>query len=1113
MKTQTRPHNSYQLLIEKLNIFIKKYYTDILIRGFIIALAILLTALLIAVFSEYFGHFSQNVRAFIFYSFVTLFLAVFIFLILIPILKIFQFGKILTHRKAAQIISKHFSDIQDKLINILELKSMTQADSSSQELIQAAVEQKIKNLKTLNFSQAIDLKTNKKYFKYTLPGVFIFVLILIFYPGIFPESTARIVNYSTFYAKPAPFIFISLNDTLNCKKGNDFEIIVKIKGDYIPDQVFLEYQGKSFLMNRKPKTKSEFTYIVKNILKSIDFQFQAENYRSAFFLLNIQPTPVILNFSIHAEVPKYTKQKNSEVSNTGDLTVPEGTKITWNFHTSDADNLVIKTPSGFLFPVKLENTFQLIKTLKSSLPYSVFPENKFFKTPDFVSYTITIIPDLFPEINVNELKDSANFFVSYFNGIVNDDYGFKNLFFNYRIVSKQNPDENIKFEKLPIVLDFDRMKQEFYFTFKFSDIDKNPDNYIEYYFEIFDNDAVNGSKATKTPINSFKTPDYEQIKNLDNESQKNIQSKINQSIKLANELKNDINNLNQKNLDGNTSEWEKTQMLKNISEKQELLQELLKETAKENQMKNELQNNFNQQQKDLLEKQKQIEDLLNKTMDDDLKKLLEQIKQLQEKFNQQQQENLSKDLKINYDDLSKQLERNLELLKRYDVEKSIDNTIENLNKLAQKQEELSKKNELSKSENQEIKDEQNLINEQFERIKKDWNEILDKNKDLKSPMKLDDLKNETEEILQDLKKTNEMLEKSSSKKSSESQKSNSKKMEKMAENMQNMMSSMQSDSKSEDLENLKQISKNLLTFSFSQEKVMTTITQLAQNSPEFDKNIKTQIAIKDDFTVIRDSLNALAERLPAINYMIQKELSVVNQNLNKSIDLLRDGKKRMAQSNQQLIMTSANNLALMLSEIIQQMQNQEGGGGGGKSDNKRGKKPSFGEMQQQQESLKKQLESMLQQMKDGNGKPNPNATNKKLAQMLAQQEIFQQMMQEMQNSNEISPEAARILNEIKQINEQNQKDLINRNITPELLQRQQKITTRLLEAENAQNKRETDDKRESNEAKDKKYNSAKDYFKKSDKKSGFDENLYKSNLNLNHFYKSLYDNYRQNIEK
>jgi hypothetical protein len=152
-------------------------------------------------------------------------------------------------------------------------------------------------------------------------------------------------------------------------------------------------------------------------------------------------------------------------------------------------------------------------------------------------------------------------------------------------------------------------------------------------------------------------------------------------------------------------------------------------------------------------------------------------------------------------------------------------------------------------------------------------------------------------------------------------------------------------------------------------------------------------------------------------------------------------------------------------------------------------------------------------MKDGNGKPNPNATNKKLAQMLAQQEIFQQMMQEMQNSNEISPEAARILNEIKQINEQNQKDLINRNITPELLQRQQKITTRLLEAENAQNKRETDDKRESNEAKDKKYNSAKEYFKKSDKKSGFDENLYKSNLNLNHFYKSLYDNYRQNIEK
>jgi hypothetical protein len=1084
-----------------------------LIRGAIISFSVILSSFLIAVFSEYYGHFSETVRAVIFFGFLAVFTINFINFIFVPILKLFQIGKTLSHKTAAIIISKYFPEIQDKLTNILELKEMFDENQNDKTLILAAVDQKIANLKAFNFANAVDLKNNKKYLKYAVPALFVFLLILIVSPGIFPESAGRIVNYSKVYEKPAPFNFILQNDTLNCKKGTDFTLKMKIYGEYVPEEIFIEQNGKSFLMSRSGNSKTEFTYVFKNILQTTDFSFQAETYNSKQFTLNVMPSPVILNFALHAEVPKYTKQKNIDVSNTGDLTVPCGTKITWNFATSDAEVLKIKTENKYEFPQKSENKFTLTKILKQSMPYSITVSNKYFETPNYVNYNINVIPDLYPEILVNEIKDSANFFVAYFNGQINDDYGFKKLNFNYRVVSKQNPDENTKYEKTNINLNFDALKQEFYYTFNFSEINKNPENTIEYYFEIFDNDEVNGSKSTKTSVNSFKILDFQEIKKLENDVQQNIQSKISQSVKLANELKNDINNLNQKNLDGNSTEWEKTQMLKNISEKQEMLQDLLKETAKENQQKNELQNNFNEQQKDLLEKQKQIEDLLNKTMDEDLKKLLDQIKELQQKYDQQKQEKLSKDMKMNYDDLSKQLERNLEMLKRYDVEKSVDQTIDNLKKLSDKEKKLAEKNENSKNENQQIKDEQKQVKDEFENLKKDWNDVLEKNKELKNPMKLDDFKKQSDEISEDLKKTEDQMNKSKSQKSSESQKSNSQKMQKMAKDMQSMMESQQSESNSEDIENLKQIEKNLITFSYSQEKVMTNISKLTVNNAEYDKNTKKQISLKDDFTIIRDSLNSLAVRVPAINYMIQKELGTVNNNLNTTIDLLHDSKKRDAGNNQQLIMTSANNLALMISEIISQMQNQQGSGIGGKSDNKRGKKPSLGEMEKGQQSLKKQLENMLQQLKDGQGKQDQNSQNKQLAKMLAQQEIFQQMLQDLQNGNDLSPEAAKILNEIKQMNEQNQNDLINKNITPELIQRQQKITNRLLEAENAQNQRETEEKRQSKEADDKKFNSAKDYFKKSDKKSGFDENLNKSNLNMNHFYKSLYDNYRQNLEK
>jgi hypothetical protein len=49
--------------------------------------------------------------------------------------------------------------------------------------------------------------------------------------------------------------------------------------------------------------------------------------------------------------------------------------------------------------------------------------------------------------------------------------------------------------------------------------------------------------------------------------------------------------------------------------------------------------------------------------------------------------------------------------------------------------------------------------------------------------------------------------------------------------------------------------------------------------------------------------------------------------------------------------------------------------------------------------------------------------------------------------------------------EKTETELVNKQLTAEMLKRQQQILTRLLEAENAERQRETDNKRESNSAK------------------------------------------------
>jgi len=170
-------------------------------------------------------------------------------------------------------------------------------------------------------------------------------------------------------------------------------------------------------------------------------------------------------------------------------------------------------------------------------------------------------------------------------------------------------------------------------------------------------------------------------------------------------------------------------------------------------------------------------------------------------------------------------------------------------------------------------------------------------------------------------------------------------------------------------------------------------------------------------------------------------------------------------------------------------------------------------MRQQQQGLKEQLEQMIQQMKDGQGKLDPKSTNKQLAKMIAEQEVFKDMLSDMINNSSLSPESAQKLKEIKNLVEQNERDLANKNITPTLLKRQSQIVTRLLEAENSEYQREIDKKRESKESKIENFSNPKEIFQYKSKNSKFDELLNTSSLKLYKFYDKKYKEYLLKLEE
>src|ERR1700744_3109834 len=168
---------NYDVLIEKIDTFIRKYYLNSLLRGLIFLGAGLFSAYVVITISEYFGNFNSFFRGILFYGFILLNLGLIGWLIIPSLLAWLKLGKTLTHDQAAEIIGKHFNDINDKLLNTLQLKKLSDVDSRHRELIEASIDQKIENLKPVRFPSAINIKENSKYLKWALVPLAVILVI------------------------------------------------------------------------------------------------------------------------------------------------------------------------------------------------------------------------------------------------------------------------------------------------------------------------------------------------------------------------------------------------------------------------------------------------------------------------------------------------------------------------------------------------------------------------------------------------------------------------------------------------------------------------------------------------------------------------------------------------------------------------------------------------------------------------------------------------------------------------------------------------------------------------------------------------------------------------
>jgi hypothetical protein len=1054
---------------------------------------------------EYNFYFNKGIRKILFFGFLILGGLLLWTWIIRHLLGYFRLGKVISHEQAATIIGAHFTNVKDKLLNILQLKQQA-SNAYSMDLINASIEQKTAEIKIVPFPKAIDLGKNRKFLPYVLPPALLLFILLLVAPNIIKDSTDRIIRNNEEFAKPAPFSFIIDNsEDLEVIQFEDYSLDVKVDGSVLPTEAFIEIESYPYKMTKTGP--DQFSYTFKNVNKNASFKLTSGIVRSREFELNVLSRPKLGGLQLKLDYPSYTGLRDISSQNNGDVIIPEGTRIKWNLQAFNTDSVSFQFGNDDKLSAQIEtdNSFSFDKRIYKDSPYKLFVSNNEIPWPDSFTYNIGVIKDQYPTIEVQSFNDSLQKDPwIYFAGEAGDDYGIKRLTFNYTTHDPRGIEEEAQIKDLTVK----GIQTPFKYSWDYSEISTKAGYTINYFFEVFDNDGIHGSKSTKSRIMTFKLPSMEEIEEKNEENSKEIKEDLAEALERTKKLQKDINKFKDKLLTEKKIDWQHQKELEQLMQREKEIKEQLQKAQEKLQENMENMEKFGENNEELLEKMEKLQELFNELENQKLEELMEKFEELFEKMEKEDLLEMMEEMSSEEKETEMELDRLLELFKQMEVEQQVKEQLEKIQELAKKEDDLRKDTEEQSKEQEDLIQEQKDINEEFEDIKKDMKELTKKNKALSKPKDLGKPDEKMEDIEQDLKDSQDQLEQNDNTKASEYQKKASQKMKQMQQKMSGGMSGGGSQQTQEDIKKIRQLLENLIGLSFEQEELLTGIKGTNPHTPLFISQVREQFKLKDDFKMIADSLHEMSKRVIEIESFVSEKILDIEGGFEKGLKFLEERTVDKAVAEQQGIMKNTNDLALMMSDAMENMQMQmsqpnqmcnKPGEGKGKD----GKVP-MDKIGEGQEQLNKDMQGMK---KSKEGKP----TSKEFAQMAARQnalkEALRKIKQDMQQHGQGGGQLQEIIDQMEKI----EVDLVNKKLTDEMHMRQKDILNRLLEAEKADRQRKWDDKRESKSARQIERTLPPELKKYLEEREQQIEQLYEVSPNLKPFYKQLVEEYYKSL--
>lgn len=747
---------------------------------------------------------------------------------------------------------------------------------------------------------------------------------------------------------------------------------------------------------------------------------------------------------------------------TGDLSGLEGTTADVTYHLSlpvASAHVQLDTPGAAPIPLvvsgdgtALRGTIRLMQPAHYRLvvaPKGSGPHADPSQTVN-AQYAIAPTPDAPPTVAIVQPDDDAQLPVDQTVTLATeatDDFGLREI----AVVAWKDGAEASKTRRVLAPLHGEREDRRAG-AWSLSGFGLTPGQSVLYYVEAVDNDAVRGGQVTRSAVRKITFPTLADLMARAADTHEESAKDLSQLLDQGKSVQQDLQKMANEARGSQSTSWEDKKSLEDAIAQQQQIAEGLDKTADQLGKMLDKMSEQSQINQDLLNKVAEVQKLVQGLNNQDLKKAIERLQKAMQALDKNQVQQAMANLQQNQQDMLKALERTIKLLEKIQREERVDAMAQKLEDLAKQQQDLADqmKKAASKDEKQQTADDQKKLADEAKKAQDEMKQLAE------------DIKQDSPDAAKDMQQTQQEMEQqqtpSTMDRAAELMKQNdqngaqkkanqaAQQLNKLAQNMRNAQKKMNDSENAALGKAMEALARDMLQVSQGEER-------LSQPNPGATTQdlAEQQATLNDEAQRLAETLQKLAQKSPYISPQLSAALGKSMQSGGESQNNFERGNRN---GGERKAGESGAALNAAVAQLLQAKDSQCQGGNPGGSKALMQKLNALGQMQSQ---LNAEGQQMMQGQQGGQ-RLSPSQQGQ-LARMAAQQEMIRQGMQDLAKQAGQAGDQLGHLGDIAKQMEQVQRDLASGKLTPQVAQQQQKILSRMLDAQKAMDKRDFKDTR------------------------------------------------------